>query len=78
MDPMGSTMMLLNMQLGERKLDFYGLRNSFSASVNLVESVILRRDHGSAQDLLSEEPMGRNQPSALDAPPVHVAALQTG
>jgi hypothetical protein len=36
------------MELGERKLDFYCLQNSFSARLNPAENLILRKTHGSA------------------------------
>ena len=68
-----NTWMLVHMELGERKLDFYALQNSFSSRLNPAEHLILRKTHGAVADLLDDaSPLRGNAPSSLRAPPVYV------
>ena len=73
MDATSSTWMLVHSTLGERKLDYYALQNSFASRLNIGEHLMLRKSHGTAADLLDDSPpLRRNAPTALCAPPVYV------
>ena len=39
----GSAWMLIHMEVGERKLDFYALQNSFACRLNHTDNLILRK-----------------------------------
>ena len=51
-DPCGSVWMLIHFELGERKLDFYALQNSFSCRLNPADNLLLRKSQGLVADLL--------------------------
>ena len=55
-DEVQLTSMMVHMRLGERKLDYYALQNSFDARVNPARSILRRDKYGDAADLLGTEP----------------------
>ena len=65
--------MMVHMRLGERKLDYYALQNSFDARVNPAQSLLRRDKYGDAADLLGTEPhpLAAGEP-LLNARPVPV------
>ena len=72
-DDVQLTSMMVHMSLGERKLDYYALQNSFEARVNPGRCILRRDKYGEAADLLDAEPhpLAAGQP-LLNARPVAV------
>ena len=78
MDGTDHLWMLVHMQLGDRKLDFYALQSAFACRLNIGEHLILRKSLGAAADLLDNSPsLRRNTPTRLCAPPVYVKPAAT-
>ena len=70
---MQRTWMLIHMELGDRKLDFYALQDAFSVRLNPIVHVMTRKRLGVVADLLDDSPpRRRGAPSSLRAPPVYV------